>query len=441
MRLNTLKIILSGLLVLLLMVPWQEAGAQKIAIATGQGKVYTQYENKIDNLVILKGITGSTELTVDFGGTTLAVEWYEYFDASSVPEWHSEPVFLSNQPSLSPEDHCGYLVKLTGTVDGQAYAKTLTVFVIDYLRYQPEAIQLFPEDAASCEQLVVRLGGVLPEMRYATPALVYPIEREWMLEYESLEWQDGWADLSISKKIKVENSQFTVTDTPLKDTYFKLTGDQFASDMGIAPFTFTSSLYPARRVVSKITTQATVRTEKHESDRPESITTLTGSAPLEIRFKANGNEPVANYYNWGIYNGETQILSRTAEEHSYTFTTAGTYVVKVRAENETCSFTDSLVVTISESAISAPNAFTPNGDEINDEFRVSYKSIIEFQGVIFNRWGNKLFEWTDIQKGWDGTYKGKAVKEGPYFYVIRAKGSDGIVYNLKGDINLLRGRH
>ena len=41
--------------------------------------------------------------------------------------------------------------------------------------------------------------------------------------------------------------------------------------------------------------------------------------------------------------------------------------------------------------------------------------------------------------GWDGTYRGKPVKEGVYFCLVKAKGADGVVYNIKRDVNLLRG--
>ena len=58
-----------------------------------------------------------------------------------------------------------------------------------------------------------------------------------------------------------------------------------------------------------------------------------------------------------------------------------------------------------------PNAFSPNnGDDLNDVFKAKeYRSIIEFHAYIFNRWGQKLYDWTDPDGGWDGTYNGKDV--------------------------------
>ena len=97
-------------------------------------------------------------------------------------------------------------------------------------------------------------------------------------------------------------------------------------------------------------------------------------------------------------------------------------------------------VTVSESKLEMPNAFSPNGDQHNDTYKAkSYQSLVEFHAYIFNRWGQKLYEWTDPAGEWDGTYNGKPVKDGVYFVLVKAKGADGIEYNIRRDVNLLRG--
>lgn len=88
------------------------------------------------------------------------------------------------------------------------------------------------------------------------------------------------------------------------------------------------------------------------------------------------------------------------------------------------------------------NAFSPNGDGINDKLTVkssATKGIVEFRAIIYNRWGQKLYEWTDINDGWDGTYNGSPVKQGTYFVLVKAKGSDGQTHTIRRDVNLLRG--
>ena len=102
-------------------------------------------------------------------------------------------------------------------------------------------------------------------------------------------------------------------------------------------------------------------------------------------------------------------------------------------------------VVLAESGIEVPNAFSPNGDGINDYFNVfNVKSIIFFNAAIYNRWGQQLYSWgideMDCEEcGWDGTYKGTPVKAGVYYVVVKAKGADGIEYEFRRDVNLLRG--
>lgn len=442
MRLYGSNSLLKGSYMLLLLVITFEIKAGQVIISSGEGKVYALYENKIDALVLMNGVSAMSELKVIAASNDLTIDWYEFYNSSSTPALHDSPLFLSNQSTITPSGNCGYLVKMDGMLDGKAYSEKMTIFVVDYRTTLPSDLVLTVDPLTNCDEVVLQLSGNYPTMQFAVPSgMIFPVKRELKLEYKTLEWQDEWSEIEMRESVEPdENKRIKLNTPPLTDTYFTLKGDQFASDMGILPVEVSTSLYQARKVACKITTTATVRTGKHESDRPESVSAISGSAPLEIRFNANGNEPVANYYNWTIEAESGSIVSRTDAEHSYTFTQAGTFRVKVNAENAYCTASDSLVIKVSESAISAPNVFSPNADGINDEFRVSYKSIVEFQGIIYNRWGTKVFEWTDIQKGWDGTKNGKPVSEGPYFYVIKAKGSDGLVYDLKGDINLLRGR-
>ena len=99
--------------------------------------------------------------------------------------------------------------------------------------------------------------------------------------------------------------------------------------------------------------------------------------------------------------------------------------------------------TIQASRLEMPNAFSPNGDGTNDWYqaKTNHQNITEFRAMIFNRWGQCLYTWTDWtneESGWDGTYKGKPVKDGVYFVRVRAKGGDGKEFDIKRDVNLLR---
>lgn len=204
--------------------------------------------------------------------------------------------------------------------------------------------------------------------------------------------------------------------------------------------------------VPTIDPQATFTTDEGE----ETGTSYSGSAPLMVVFHANA-ENVGMYtphYEWRFTKeGETQpYLVRYEEETEYTFTEAGSHRIVLYATfingNDTIAYTKDywqdaqpLTIQISESKLEMPNAFSPNGDGINDIYRAknNYQSIVEFDAYIFNRWGQKIYEWHDPAGGWDGKFNGKDVKQGVYFVLVKAKGADGRKYNIKKDVNLLRG--
>jgi len=90
------------------------------------------------------------------------------------------------------------------------------------------------------------------------------------------------------------------------------------------------------------------------------------------------------------------------------------------------------------STLFAPSAFTPNGDNLNDLFTPIGTYISEYKLIIFNRWGEILFETTECMAPWNGIYKGENCMEGVYKYLIYAKGADNKKYTLKGDVTLLK---
>ena len=172
---------------------------------------------------------------------------------------------------------------------------------------------------------------------------------------------------------------------------------------------------------------------------------FSGQAPLSVSFRANPQdmEGLDPTYEWHFrMEGEGKdMMVRYEENTDYTFTKAGkTYVTLYANLGNEERDSSRICVTISESKLLMPNAFTPNGDTHNDVYKTKeYQSIVEFHAYIFNRWGQKLFEWTNPAEGWDGNYNGSPVKEGVYFVVVKARGADGIVYNIRKDVNLLRG--
>lgn len=121
----------------------------------------------------------------------------------------------------------------------------------------------------------------------------------------------------------------------------------------------------------------------------------------------------------------------------YKITSEGNYFLK--AYNACGSFTDTIKITTGICALSMPSAFTPNNDGINDVFRVKYVFPVKnFTMQIYDRWGEKVFETTDIYQGWDGKYKGNIATQGTYVWVIRLETPEGKMQNEKGLITVLR---
>jgi gliding motility-associated-like protein len=120
---------------------------------------------------------------------------------------------------------------------------------------------------------------------------------------------------------------------------------------------------------------------------------------------------------------------------SVNVTSEGTYWVTA-SYNNGCKSSDTIILTKGE--IKKPemvNVITPNGDGFNDLFVIkNIASIKPCKLAIYNRWGDELFSTSDYQNNWDGTYKGKKLPEGTYYYVLETR--DGKVY--KGAVNVLK---
>ena len=85
-----------------------------------------------------------------------------------------------------------------------------------------------------------------------------------------------------------------------------------------------------------------------------------------------------------------------------------------------------------------PNIFTPNGDNINDEFFINATDIVNFSCKIYDRWGTLVFQFTDVSKGWNGKEKnGTACYDGVYYYLISYTDNKGKVNTKNGFFQLL----
>ena len=190
----------------------------------------------------------------------------------------------------------------------------------------------------------------------------------------------------------------------------------------------------------------TVITDEGEQEE----TSYEGSAPVEIRFEARPENlgSYTAYYEWRFYtqgNESSPYIIRYDENMAYTFMTSGQTFIDLLITfvdgKDTINYEmdEPFVVSVSESKLEMPNAFSPNGDGINDVYKAKdgWQSIVSFKAAIFTRWGKKLYEWNDPDGGWDGKVNGHVVPDGAYYCVVQAKGADGKNYSIKKTVSVL----
>ncbi|MCC7030674.1 MAG: gliding motility-associated C-terminal domain-containing protein [Chitinophagaceae bacterium] len=152
----------------------------------------------------------------------------------------------------------------------------------------------------------------------------------------------------------------------------------------------------------------------------------------QVQLRASG----APFYYWTpsqylSYSQSNSPIATPFEDITYTVT--GVSLL------QGCPQTDSFHIKVLQQDVVLPNAFSPNGDGLNDVFRVTARKYINVQEFkIFNRWGTEIFSTQDISKGWDGNYKGVAQDPDVYYYLVRVAYPNGKTQFLRGDLTLIR---
>ena len=121
---------------------------------------------------------------------------------------------------------------------------------------------------------------------------------------------------------------------------------------------------------------------------------------------------------------------------------AGDYTISISDEN-LCSVEMEATVNLNgecdySEMFYIPNIFSPNEDNLNDVLYVRGSGIVEMEFVIFDRWGEKVFESASQDRGWDGTYKDKPLNQAVFVYQITIEFVDGTRLNDYGNVTLVR---
>lgn len=145
--------------------------------------------------------------------------------------------------------------------------------------------------------------------------------------------------------------------------------------------------------------------------------------------------PISGWF-WDFYGQSTSSLMSPTHQ----FNEQNNYAVTLMVTTDHgCRDTITKVVSVKDEYILyVPNAFTPNGDGLNDIFGAKGLGIKKFEMMIFDRWGNQIFQSGDIQKGWDGTVRGVLVQDDVYVYKITAIDNNSIRHELTGHVTLIK---
>lgn len=328
-------------------------------------------------------------------------------------------------------------------------------WIVNYLPYRLELKSLNASENSDCESTVLHLEGNASPIHYFTiNGQQRVLSRELILKYETQEWDESLKEFynsTVSKTLEsIENNTIRVTPPAYCSTYYTLIGDRFLKEWNWTQEVQSSVVSP---VAVAVETEAIQTPDDNTGDSETTGsnqiqvqgTGLGGSAPADIEFRAYTTEGVIHHeWQMSVDPDFENVDFRFNEQNlNYTFNEEGTYYLRYIGSNFDGSCEDigeTYTVSIGASELRCPNAFSPDGDGVNDEWKVSYRSIIDFDCWIFDRNGHEIIHLDSPDKGWDGKRNGKPVGPGVYFYVINAKGADGKNYKKSGDINIIRHR-
>lgn len=176
----------------------------------------------------------------------------------------------------------------------------------------------------------------------------------------------------------------------------------------------------------------------------DSIPSVSASADDTLLFEGQSTylhaDPSSGYtYSWSPVSGMSGSTTPAPQVSPISTTT---YTVTITDANN-CVNQDSVTIYIrevlcDEPEIFIPSAFSPNNDQVNDILYVRGNTIESMKLVIYDRWGEKVFETSDIRKGWDGKFKDVAVAPGVFGYYIELKCYNGETYTKQGNITVIR---
>lgn len=338
------------------------------------------------------------------------------------------------------KDDAGYVLEENG-------GYTYYCWVTNYANHTMTLRGVAASPDQDCDYSVLEIEGDASAITYYTiNGQGRTLSREITVTYTTEEFdreENRYVETPVEKTYESMGPTLSVTPPAYCTTYFTVSGDRFLREWNMEVSAESGMTAP-----TAVACETEAVQEETDGDEPSNVMNsggngLGGSAPANISFYAYVTEGVV-HYEWQMshdqeFNNPDYLFRQ--QDLDYTFNEEGTYYLRFIGSNAegTCeTIGETYTVSIGASALEIPNAFSPNGDGVNDVWKVSYRSLTEFHCEIFNRSGQKIYGFDDPSGGWDGTWHGKTVKPGVYFYVITATGADGQKYKKAGDINIIK---
>ncbi|MCM1005016.1 MAG: gliding motility-associated C-terminal domain-containing protein [Prevotella sp.] len=402
--------------------------------STGLNKIFVVYD--------VQGVSATYH-----ADSSQQVVWYKY---SNLGGGYAEQItnisHSGRDYTLSTlEGDMGYIVE-----EGTSRYYFWVVNYIDH-RLWLRGISADPVQDCSSTNLLLDMKGT-PLHYYTINGRRMTLSQGIELVYDTQKWSDEAGTFVTQHTVKIIDEvaeNLHITPPAYANTRFTLSGDKFLKQWNWTQ-ECESDVVPAFAVDVR-----TVAEQAPLSDDPDFQSNvigsnndngLGGSAPADITFTAECTEGVI-HHEWQFANDMDfdDIEYRFNEQEvNHVFREQGTVYVRYIGSNATgeCeTISETYTIHIGDSELKCPNAFSPGASPgVNDEWKVSFRSIVEFECWIFNRHGEQIFHFTDPLQGWDGKHRGKLVKPGVYYYVIDAKGADGRHYKKSGDINIINFR-
>lgn len=421
------------------------AFAQSLSFSGNSLKVLEETPEKstgLEKIYVVYSCQGVTASYTSASGNR--VVWLKY---GNLGGGHAEEVESSQSGNVSTLSHLegdrGYIVE-----DGD---RRYCFWITDYLPHRLKLKSVAASDDRECGVAIINVEGSGDPIRYFTVnGMQKTLSQAIEVDYTTQVWNEdalNFLQTDVSETFESLQSSYRLSPPNYCATDFRVTGDRFlkawnweesAASPTVPPYSVDARTFAVQAGVdAEDTTGSDNVIGSADTDG------FGGSAPCDISFQAYTTDGII-HHEWQLSRDpefENIDYRFNTQDLDYTFLEEGTHYVRYIGSNSdgSCEYTgDTYEISIGESQLLIPNAFSPNGDGVNDEWKVAYRSLISFNCWIFDRQGHQLCHMSSPDQGWDGRIGGKTVDSGVFFYVIEATGSDGKKYKKSGDINVVK---